>query len=267
MNSFALYLSDGTLFGVYGQAAAIYVKTASSIGMLVADITLTQGSATAISFGATSFANPPASQTVPGVVQLATQAEAAAGTDAADVLTPATASAAAAGWVWSAVNGWISTAVSGVESWVSGVLAAYVTITALTATLAGYVTNSALVTTLAGYVTNASLAAQIGPSTFGSAGNGHWEQRASGVLEQWGRATINLSSEGVAVVSFPKPFPLEIHSVVISPGITTPSGGADGWLQLVDGATSLNGFEVQAQSLGASWGVPIATVSYIAKGR
>ena len=98
-NSFALYLADGTLFALYGQADPIYTKTAASIGMLAIDITFAAGLADAITFGNANFINPPASQAAMGVVQLATLAQAQAGTDGAYVLTPSSAAASVLNWI------------------------------------------------------------------------------------------------------------------------------------------------------------------------
>jgi len=94
LNGFGLYLADGTLFGVYSQSAAIYTKTAGSVGLLACDVTFEEGSASAVTFGATGFLNPPASPSVMGVVQLATNAQAIAGTDPGLVITAAALGAA-----------------------------------------------------------------------------------------------------------------------------------------------------------------------------
>lgn len=98
-NAFAIYLADGTLFAIYGQASAILTKTAVTLGLLAVDIQLADGGADTISFGDTSFLNPPASETVQGVVELATLAEAQAGIDALRALTPAGARAAVLGYL------------------------------------------------------------------------------------------------------------------------------------------------------------------------
>jgi hypothetical protein len=104
LNSFGLYLADGTLFALYGQAAPIYVKTAASIGLMAIDITFASALAAAITFGNTTFNNPPATATAMGVVQLATLALAQAGADATTVLTPSTARQSVAGWIGAATT-------------------------------------------------------------------------------------------------------------------------------------------------------------------
>jgi hypothetical protein len=101
LNAFALYLSDGTLFALYGQATPIFTKATASIGMLAIDIVLTDASLTtdAITVTGSGFTNPPASTTVVGVTRFATTAEAQAGADATIALTPAAAAAAVLKWL------------------------------------------------------------------------------------------------------------------------------------------------------------------------
>lgn len=94
LRSFALYLGDGTLLGIYGQADVIFSKSANAIGMLSADIAITGADAGGITFAGSGFTNPPASTTAPGVVRLATPTEAKAGLDTTIALSPAAAAAA-----------------------------------------------------------------------------------------------------------------------------------------------------------------------------
>ncbi|WP_420142378.1 gp53-like domain-containing protein [Sphingomonas sp.] len=93
MRSFALYLADGTLFALYGQADPIIEKVAPSIMLLAIDVVFADIAATNISFGDANFLNPPATREMLGVVELATEAEAAALTDALRALTPKTLAA------------------------------------------------------------------------------------------------------------------------------------------------------------------------------
>jgi len=88
LRSFALYLNDGTLFALYGQSDPVMHKSANALLLLSVDIKLVQVAATAITFGSANFLNPPATTTVQGVVELATTAEAKAGTDADRAITP-----------------------------------------------------------------------------------------------------------------------------------------------------------------------------------
>jgi len=94
VRSFALYLDTGVLFALYGQADPIVQKSTQSVLLLAIDIKLADVPAGAITFGDTGFINPPATTARPGVVELATDAEAEAGTDATRALTPASIGAA-----------------------------------------------------------------------------------------------------------------------------------------------------------------------------
>jgi hypothetical protein len=111
LRSFALYLDDGTLFGLYGQAAVISEKTSASLLLLSADFKTADIDATVIEFGSTDFQNPPATETVMGVLALATNAEAQTGTNPAKAITPKTLAFALAAWlaaqfsnVWRSTN-------------------------------------------------------------------------------------------------------------------------------------------------------------------
>lgn len=99
MRAFGLYLSDGTLFAVYGQVDPILIKTASSNALLATDIQFTDIDASNVTFGATNFFNPPATETVQGVAEIATQEEANTGSDDKRFLTPAKARAAILKWL------------------------------------------------------------------------------------------------------------------------------------------------------------------------
>lgn len=88
MRGIGLYLEDGTLFALYGQAGVILEKAAQAMMLMSADVVFTQVPATALTFGDANFINPPATTEVQGVVELATDAEAIAGSDAQRALTP-----------------------------------------------------------------------------------------------------------------------------------------------------------------------------------
>ncbi|MFA6125075.1 hypothetical protein [Sphingomonas sp.] len=85
-----VYLADGTLFAVYGQASAILEKISASVFYIALDLKVLAGQADLIQFGDANFVNPPASESVKGVAYLATIAEALAGAVADKLITPAT---------------------------------------------------------------------------------------------------------------------------------------------------------------------------------
>lgn len=94
MRAFALYLDDGTLFAWYAQAEVLLEKSSQAMLLLAADVIFSNINAASITFGDTNWLNPPATTEVLGVVELATAAEAAAGTDTQRAMTPAGAKAA-----------------------------------------------------------------------------------------------------------------------------------------------------------------------------
>jgi len=90
LRGIGLFLADGTLFAVYGQAASIMTKSTVSSLLLALDIAFPALNAVAFTFGATDFLNPPASEQARGVIELATQAETDTGTDGVRAVTPRT---------------------------------------------------------------------------------------------------------------------------------------------------------------------------------
>ncbi len=111
VRSIALYLSDGTLFAVYGQANVFVEKSSQAMLLLALDVRFVDITATSITFGSTDFLNPPATTDRAGVAELATDAETSAGTDDRRAVTPKglsfALSARLAGWgndIWRASN-------------------------------------------------------------------------------------------------------------------------------------------------------------------
>ena len=87
---FGLFLSDGTLFAIYSQTGTpILQKTISSVAQFECGIALQGVNVESISFGDVSFSYPYASETNAGIAEIATTAEAQAGTDNTRILTPA----------------------------------------------------------------------------------------------------------------------------------------------------------------------------------
>lgn len=88
LRGFGLYLQDGTLFAVYSQSMPIMEKAAAATLLLATDIRFAKINATSIEVGDIDFINPPATTTQMGVVRLATEQEADAGSDPATAITP-----------------------------------------------------------------------------------------------------------------------------------------------------------------------------------
>lgn len=83
-----LFLTDGTLLAVYSQSAAIITKGADTVALIAADLVITGLPAGSVTVGDVTFDYPQATETVKGVAELATTAEAQAGTDDERILTP-----------------------------------------------------------------------------------------------------------------------------------------------------------------------------------
>lgn len=96
---FGLFLDDGTLFASYSDTDVFMSKAPSAFALLAFDIAFNTDLSASISFGDPIFTEPPATETIKGIIELATQAEAMAGTDAVRALTPATGKIAALAWM------------------------------------------------------------------------------------------------------------------------------------------------------------------------
>lgn len=85
-----VFTSDGVLFAVYSSNDLIIAKAANSSCLLTVDMVIDDLDVEDISFGDIEFATGAATTESAGIVELATQAEADAGTDAYKVITPLT---------------------------------------------------------------------------------------------------------------------------------------------------------------------------------
>jgi hypothetical protein len=89
LRALGLFLNDGTLFAIHSQPGAILEKSADSVALIVVDVRFADIDATMLTFGDANFLNPPATTSVQGVVELATDIETIAGDDAIRAATPA----------------------------------------------------------------------------------------------------------------------------------------------------------------------------------
>jgi hypothetical protein len=78
---FGLFLADGTLFATYAQEDRLFEKSPRATFLAAIDIAFPAGDVSELRFGNTDFLNSPATTERKGVVELATEAEAVAGTD------------------------------------------------------------------------------------------------------------------------------------------------------------------------------------------
>ena len=80
VRGFGIVLADGTLFAVYAQNDRLVEKSAVASLNLSIDLAFTNGVVADLTFGDANFLNPPATTETKGVVEIATDAEADAGT-------------------------------------------------------------------------------------------------------------------------------------------------------------------------------------------
>ncbi len=89
VRGFGLFLADGTLFAVYSQPEPILQKSVASAALFAIDVVFPTADVSSLTFGDTNFLYPPATTSTKGVVELATEAEADAGTPGALAVTAA----------------------------------------------------------------------------------------------------------------------------------------------------------------------------------
>ncbi len=89
LRAFALYFEDGTLMGWHAQPAVILEKSAQAMLLMSGDIQFQNLDVTTLIFGDSNWTNPVATTTVFGVLRLATNEAAIAGTSVVDAVTPA----------------------------------------------------------------------------------------------------------------------------------------------------------------------------------
>jgi hypothetical protein len=128
LGEFGIYTDSGILFAIYSDPAGITDKAADSMLLIAADVILTSINPGEVTVGAAGFNNPPATETVAGVAELATQAEATAGTDDVRIMTPFTSKTAAAAYQYTADQALPTPANTGtiaqLFSWIAGVIKA-----------------------------------------------------------------------------------------------------------------------------------------------
>lgn len=83
-----LYTSGGVLLAIYSQAAAIITKAAATVALLAADLVIEGLPAGSVTVGDALFSYPPATETVKGVMELATAEEVIDGIIATKAVTP-----------------------------------------------------------------------------------------------------------------------------------------------------------------------------------
>ena len=223
---FGLFLADGTLFATYAQADRLFEKSQRATFLAAIDIEFTTGDVSELRFGNTDFLNPPATTETKGVVELATQAEADAGTDTRLVppISVMRASIASAITTFSeAVDQRIAAVVALIGQALDGLAARTVYGSGLVTGGGRNDTNRTLtVIPASGAEIRGGVASNLAATPRGLAdarmlyvveSRDGYRALSDGTIEQWGFADYGRPSEGAFSLNFPTPFPNECLGV------------------------------------------------------
>ena len=218
-----LFLADGTLFATFGQAEALFQKSALSDMHLAIDIAFPTGNVAQLTFGDTSFLNPPATTAAKGVAALATQDQVDAGTDADRIVTPKTL-AQRLGALLSGLVPLTRRINTGGLALGGASLATDPTISVPAATAEQL---------LAATAANAALT----PASFGGlaklfGANGYYTL-PGGLMVQWVSYRALLADEPAVTLNYPIAFPTGCLFALACPYISAASQARDGWTQIV----------------------------------
>jgi len=223
---FGLFLADGTLFATYAQADRLFEKSPRATFLAAIDIAFPTGDVSELRFGNTDFLNPPATTAVKGVVELATQVEADAGTDTrrvppVSVMRASIASAIATFSV--AVDQRIAAVVASIGQALDGLAARTVYGSGL---VTGGGRNDANRTLTVAAASGADVRAggasnlAVTPLALADArmlyvveSRAGYRALSDGTIEQWGIADYGRPSEGAFTFNFPTPFPNECTGI------------------------------------------------------
>lgn len=254
LRGLGLFLEDGTLFAVYSQAEPIFRKVTISFFLLALDVAFTNGVAGEIIFGDTSFLMPPASETVKGVAEIATNAEADAGTDDSRIMSPKKVKRVLDA-LHALIGGETGTDLDALAAGFDAIITALV---ARTITGAGLVTGggdltasrilSVLAASAADVATGLATDRAVTPAALSGqprilAQNGYaYLPGLGGLILQWGRfsALPNTTSSTI----FPISFPSECFAVVSDGGVSGGADSQDNPPVLVASTISQTGFSV-----------------------
>jgi hypothetical protein len=272
-SGFGLYLADGTLLAACTSSAAVITKAAAAFALVSFDVIFEADLASSISFGDPIFTDPPATTETRGLVELATHAEAEAGTDDLRAVTPAGLAAAllplllgvdgaGCGLDADKLDGqhgaWYADVVSrlGFTPLAASVYtAADVLAKLLTVGGAGCGLDADKVD---GHHASEFLFA-TDAATYGSNANGSWEKRANGVIEQWGKVTGSFA-EGDYSHDFPIAFPDSTKVVVQLTAYNAASSAdisEDCWVELgalLTSGSTATGFNLVVQAVSSGHG-------------
>ncbi|QDK32563.1 hypothetical protein [Sphingomonas sp. IC081] len=242
-----LYLEDGTLFAAYGQDTAIFQKLTMSFFVMALDIAFVGSVAGSIEFGDTSFLMPPASETVKGVAEIATQDEVDTGADDTRIVSPLklkTRLAALAGTINTTIGAAVTSMTDAIATLTGrkivggglasggGDLSADRTITVTEATAAEITAGTA--------TDKVVTPRRLGPITMLLQQNGFI--RFFGFQMAWGR--FSAAANATTPVLFAEKFPNACFSAVVSGVTNLGTGSQDNTPAVIGSSITAEGFSV-----------------------
>lgn len=259
VSGIGIYTDGGILLAVYSATEdAVLSKAELATGLIMFDIAFANNMAALIEFGDALFLNPPASELVKGVAEIADNVEADAGLDDTRIMSPKKVKR-----VLDALALALTTAQAAFEAAINGAFVGYqVTVNAAIAALQGRtITGSGLVTgggdlsanrvlnvtaaTSASMVAGIANNEAITPAVLSSlpralTQNGSCELPGTGgLIIKQGRFTA--AANGSTSVSFVVSFPNECFAVITDGGLSSPSI-QDNYVNVLVGSISPSGF-------------------------
>lgn len=243
-----LYLEDGTLFAVYGQEDAIFEKSVASTMLVALDIGFPAGNIDELVFGDTNFLNPPATETVKGVAEIASEAEADAGLDDSRIMSPKKVKR-----VLDALAALLGTDIDTVETALNALLARTITGGGLV-TGGGSLAGSRVLTVPAGAaaelragtdIAKALTAAAFGGLSHSLVQSGHCEMPL-GLILKWGRFVA--AGDTTTAVTFPLAFPSQCFAAVCSGGQSglDEANDEDNFPEVIESTIAAGGFSASS---------------------
>ncbi len=231
---FGLFLADGTLFAIYGKPNRLFEKSPLTTFLAAIDLAFPTSDIDNLTFGNTDFLNPPATTATKGVVELATQAEADAGTDTRRV-PPVSVVAAMIATALAAIDKRVTDFTDAVTEAISG-------LAARTTYGSGLVTGGGRNDANRTLTVDAATGAEV---RVGAVGNkavtpkalsdarmlfvvddgDNFRLLSDGTMEQWGYHSIPLT-EGAVRLDFPRAFATECLGVFMT--VRNKDGSVDG---------------------------------------
>ncbi|MES2173293.1 MAG: hypothetical protein V4523_05030 [Pseudomonadota bacterium] len=214
-----LYLEDGSLFGIFAQPTPVFRKVSISFFLFALDLAFQQAVAENITFGDTSFLMPPASETVKGVAEIATPAEAAARFDHERIITALTLGLELLA-ERATTDADLTALADGFDTILAGLMARTITGGGLVSG-GGNLTASRILTVLAAsaadIVTGTATDRAVTPAALSGLGRSLTQNGwailpgLGGLILQWGRFTA--AANGNTTTLFPIAFPTECFAV------------------------------------------------------